>query len=94
MINTIKSLVGEFTMTELQNAIPKAANKLANILTREGSANGKRFENKYIANLIADEIKQERISCFTIKRNNEFLQKEKAQRQSVAPIQINITIIA
>lgn len=63
-------LGGTIEPQEWDNAKEKAERKLKRIISREGDADGARRELWYLAQLIAEEIKAESFSRFTIELAN------------------------
>lgn len=60
-------LIGSMTWDEFWTALPKAHAKLFRIIEREGKSGGKRLAIEYTAQLIAEQIEQDRISNSTQK---------------------------
>ncbi len=63
MLELVEKYVGfEFDDFEFELAEPKARRKLENIIKREGDSNGERLKGYYLAQLIAEQIKQTRVT--------------------------------
>ena len=74
------------TLGELAEAIPVAKRKLDLIIEREGDADGKRIEPKYLAMLIAEVLRSQRIQ-------RETLEKEKKHEAEATVPLVNALIV-
>lgn len=70
------------TLGELAEAVPKAKRKLDLIIEREGDADGARIEPKYLAMLIAEVLRTQRVQ-------RETIEKEKKHEAEAVALLIN-----
>lgn len=63
----IELLIGPITQDEFWTALPKTHAKLWRIIEREGNPDGKRLTIDYAVQLIAEQIKVDRMADFTLK---------------------------
>ncbi len=83
----VEKEIGEITDNEILSVVPEATQKLIWIISREGTANGKRLTAEYYAKLIAERIIADR---FIEKRKKEACRKSE---HASNPIYYSITIM-
>lgn len=74
------------TLAELSDALPLALRKLDLIIKREGDADGKRVEPKYLAMLIAETLRSQKFQ-------RETWEKEKKHEAEAAVPLVNALIV-
>ena len=84
-MNNLKILVTQctdciFSNEEYRKAIIPAKNKLASIIERCGDGNGERRKNYYIAQLIAEQISQNRMTKYCLGKSMLNMEKECAAK--------------
>lgn len=79
-------LGGTIEPSEWDKAKEEAERKLGRIIDREGDADGARREPWYLAQLIAEAVKQSRFSKFTIELTHIFLHPDEMGLKKEQPV--------
>lgn len=69
--------------TEYEEAKAQAKRKLARIIEREGDSNGERRKPYYLAQLIAEAVRAERFSAFTLELGELFRYAEEEHKRQI-----------
>ena len=60
LLSLVRKCIEDATQDEIMSAIPQAFLKLEHILEREGDMEGKRWDPEYLAQLVSEQIRDER----------------------------------
>lgn len=69
--------------TEYEKAKAQAKRKLARIIEREGDSDGERRKPYYLAQLIAEAVRSERFSAFTLELGELFRYAEEEHKRQI-----------